>query len=270
MSRKLAGSLLALAALAFFGCQEPAVTPTAGSNSNWLVSCELDDACPGTTSCVCSRCTRSCETDADCAGLVDARCAQPAEAATVSECRDATSGGLCLPRCEAGSCAGEQACVAGASVLDPAPTGDFCAPVAAAEDAARVREDELAGLVQAMREAGGVTCGANAPSEPALTVLRFRGNLRCAARVLAADVDAGGARGLTDSTGRTTRDRLSAAGYADSIWAEAYAVDAATASDALAIMLGDESSCVALTRAGYADLGVGSVGEANVVTLAAE
>jgi hypothetical protein len=155
-------------------------------------------------------------------------------------------------------------------VLDPLPDGEFCAAVATANAEARTREDELVALVQAMREAGGVTCGDRASSVPAPALLRHRASLRCAARVLAAHVDRGAVRGLLDSSGRETRDRLAAAGYADSIWAEAYAVDASSATDALAIMLTDERSCVALTREGYADVGTGSVGAASVVTLAAE
>jgi hypothetical protein len=269
MSRKLAGALLAFALVAL-SCEDPGVSPTAGSNSNWLVTCELDEQCPGVASCVCTRCTRACASDADCAGLGDTRCALPADAAGASECVDGASSGLCLPRCEAGSCASDQACVAGACVLDPPPDVDFCAPVAAAAPAAHVREDELLALVQAMREAGGVTCGASEPSTPVPTLLGQRGSLRCAARVLAADVDAGAARGLVDASGRSTRDRLAAAGYADTLWAEAYAVAAPAATDALAIMLGDESSCLALTRDGYVDIGVGSVGDASVVTLAAD
>src|SRR5262245_60406378 len=100
---------LALAALAF-ACEDPAVSPTAGSNSNWLVSCDVDAHCPGATSCVCTRCTRSCSSDDDCTALGDARCVQATEAASLSECRDAEPSGLCLPRCEPGACADDQAC----------------------------------------------------------------------------------------------------------------------------------------------------------------
>lgn len=269
MSRKLGAALLLLLAAAS-SCGEPSSTPTAGSNSNWLVSCELDAHCSGATSCVCTRCTRSCETDADCAGLGDVRCALPADAAGASECGDTTSLGLCLPRCEAGGCDGGQACVAGACVLDPAPSGPFCGAVSSAEPSARVREDELLALVQEMRETGGVTCGTAAPSEPVPTLLRHRGSLRCAARVLAVDVDAGTNRQLVDASGRDTGDRLAASGYPDALWAEGYVVNATTASDALAVMLADETSCAILTSDGFTDVGVGSVGRATVVTLAAE
>jgi hypothetical protein len=269
MSRKLTVALLALAVLVA-ACQEPESTPSAGSNSNWLVSCELDEHCSGATSCVCTRCTVPCEADADCAALPGARCALPESAATASECGDATTGGLCLLSCEAGSCDGEQACVAGACVLDPAPESAFCASVATADAAARRREDELLTLVQAMREAGGVTCGASAASLPAPTLLRQRGSLRCAARVLATDVDAGSARGLVDASGRSTRARLAAAGYVDTLWAEAFAINAPSPTDALVRMLSDESSCLALTRDGYLDIGVGCTGQASVASLAAE
>jgi hypothetical protein len=155
-------------------------------------------------------------------------------------------------------------------VLDPAPAGPFCDAVSTAEPSSRVREDELLALVQAMREAGGVTCGAAAPSAPIPVLLRHRGSLRCAARVLAVDVDAGTNRPLIDASGRNTLDRLTAAGYPDALWAEGYVVNADTATDALAVMLAEETSCAILTRDGFTDVGIGSVGRATVVTLAAE
>jgi hypothetical protein len=88
--------------------------------------------------------------------------------------------------------------------------------------------------------------------------------------VLATDIDAQGTRGLTDSSGRGSRERLQAAGYPATFWAEGYAIAARTASDALAVMLADDAACSGLTRDGYAALGVARVGTAYVVTLGAE
>lgn len=121
-----------------------------------------------------------------------------------------------------------------------------------------------------MRADGGISCGAGAASVPASSPVRTDGRLRCAARALAADIDAEGTRGLVDSSGRSTRDRLEAAGYVATFWAEGYALGSRTPNDALAVILGDESACSGLTRNGYDALGVAHVGNAYVVTLGAE
>lgn len=150
------------------------------------------------------------------------------------------------------------------------PARAFCAPVAAADAVERTQEDELFALVQTLRSTGGVACGTNPSSGAASVGLRASAPLRCAARVFAADVDATGSQSLVDSSGRSTKERMGAAGYVPSLWGESFAVGSSSASDALAVMLADQASCVALTRDGYTDLGVAYVGRVYVVTLGSD
>jgi uncharacterized protein YkwD len=263
-----AGALLGLIAA---GCSDPTASPTLGTNSNWFTACSDDGSCSRTTSCECARCTRACETDADCRGLAGAHCALANEPAPRSQCLAAeTSAGLCLPSCTPGSCAEDQACIGESCVSNALPDNAFCAPVAAPNAPERTQEDELFALVQTLRAAGGVACGTNAPSVAAGSAARASASLRCAARVFAADIDANGAQSLVDSSGRNTKERLGAAGYTPNLWGESFAVGSSSASDALAVMLAEQSSCVALTRDGYTDLGVANVGRAYVVTLASD
>jgi hypothetical protein len=270
MSSRLAASLASsLVLVAFVACGDPSASRTLGTNSNWFLSCDGDATCSAATTCECARCTRACESDEDCRDLPGARCAAAAESAAVSQCGGAAGTGLCLPRCGAGECPEDQACVAGGCVSSAVPANELCAPVAQAAATDRTGADELAELVATMRSAGGVTCGSSGSSGPLSGVLAVSGTLRCASRVLATDIDQNGTRSLLDSSGRTTDERLSAAGYAPNLWAESYAVGSRTASDALAVMLADPPSCTGLTRDGYTDLGTARVGRAWVVTLAA-
>jgi hypothetical protein len=261
----LLGGVLAAA------CNEPGSSPTLGTNSNWFSACTEDGDCSAATSCRCARCTRTCDADADCHGLDDAHCAQGTEPATRSQCwSDATPAGICLPRCTPGACPEDEACVGGSCVASALPDDAFCAPASAPSAPDRTREDELFELVQAMRAAGGITCGTNAPSVPASIALAASAPLRCAARVFAADLDTTGAQSLVDSSGRSTEQRLRAAGYVPKLWGESFAFSASSASDALAIMLEGQSACVALTQDGYTDLGVAHVGGVYVATLGGE
>jgi uncharacterized protein YkwD len=252
------------------GCGEPKSSPTLGTNSNWFVTCRDDGQCSGSARCECTRCTRTCSADTDCSGLGDARCAISSDASSLSQCRADRPAGICLARCVHGSCAEDEACVAGSCVSNALPDDDFCAGVAPASAEDRTREDDLFELVQAMRAAGGVSCGSNPSSIPASAPLRSNASLTCAARVLAADLDATGNLSLIDSSGRGTGERLQAAGYAANLWAESFALASASANDALAVMLADTSSCTGLTRAGYVELGVAHVGRAYVATLGSE
>lgn len=259
------GALVLIAA-----CGTPRASPTLGTNSNWLVACADDGECTGAASCECARCTRTCEADADCSAVGNARCVLAATPAALSQCGvDSESAGICLRGCAAGECAESEACIEGACVTNAMPDNDFCAAVPASTNELRADEDELFELVQAMRAAGGVTCGSSAASTPASTPVGADGRLRCAARALAADIDSEGTRGLVDSSGRNTRDRLQAAGYAATLWAEGYAIASRTPNDALGVILTDESACSGLTRDGYTALGVAHVGNAYVVTLGA-
>ncbi|MGC4086860.1 MAG: hypothetical protein QM756_02970 [Polyangiaceae bacterium] len=251
------------------GCHEGKPTPGAGSNSNWLISCDMDSDCGSSTSCRCGGCTRACSSDADCSSLGGAHCAMASEASLQSQCRgDTGQGGLCLPRCDAGSCEAGQACVLGACVLLPLPTNDFCASITPPGDTERTREDELLDAVEQMRLTGGIVCG-NASATLPGSALRLDPRLTCAARVFAADLQATRGQSLTDSQGRSSTQRMSAAGYSTSSWAEGFAFGEATGTAALNVILSDESACSGLTQARLIDVGVAHVGDVDVVTLGA-
>jgi uncharacterized protein YkwD len=252
-------------------CGPPTSAQTLGTNSNWFSECSDDADCARRTSCQCARCTRSCDVDADCEGLADAHCVSASEPASRSQCLESeASSGLCLPSCTPGGCPEDQACIDASCVSNALPANAFCAPEAAPLAPERTQEDELFALVQTLRSTGGVSCGSNAPSVPAGVALRASAPLRCAARVFAADIDANGTQSLVDSSGRSTKERMSAAGYVPKLWGESFAVGSSTASDALAVMLADQASCIAVTRDGYTDLGVAYVGRVYVVTIGSD
>jgi hypothetical protein len=149
------------------------------------------------------------------------------------------------------------------------PANDFCGSVALPGDEERTRDDELLDAVEQMRLRGGVSC-ANMAASSAGSALRFDPRLSCAARVFAADLNATHSHDLTDSLGRSSTERMSAAGYAPASWAEGFAFGALNASDALASMLSDSAACTGLTDARLLDVGVAHVGDVDVVTVAAE
>ena len=252
-------------------CGDPPSSPTVGSNTNWLKACDSNEQCGLATACHCGACTAECTTDADCTALAGARCAVQTEPATWTACQTVqpTVTGICLPRCEPGGCADGQVCVGGACVLAPVPNSSFCEPIATPSSADRTGEEQFLDGLQAMRTAGGVTCGSGTPSA-VLPALRLDARLLCAARVFAADVVVTPAgTDLVDSLGRNTGDRLTLAGYsARTSWAEAYTLRGPVATDALSAMLGDAAICVELTNTRYQDVGVGTSGKAYVVTLA--
>lgn len=258
-----------LIALLLSACHEGSPSPTAGSNSNWLMRCDQDADCGAATSCQCGSCSRVCDSDADCAALAGARCVPNSEAAVSSLCRSAAASNLCLPSCEAGACGSERVCVLGACLLAAPPAGDFCGSVAPPEDAQRTLEDELLDAVEQMRLQGGVSCP-NMAASLAGSALRFDPRLACAARVFAADLSATRSRSLTDSLGRSSTERMNAAGYVPVTWAEGFAYGAANASAALSSMLSDSAACTGLTNARLLDVGVAHVGDVDVVTVAAE
>ncbi len=153
--------------------------------------------------------------------------------------------------------------------MAPVPNNDYCAPVATPSSADRIQEEQFLDAVQAMRTAGGVTCGTSAPSA-ALSELRLDARLLCEARAFGADVAVTPAgTNLVDSQGRTMGQRLTLVGYAGRAEAEAYSLRGPVATDALNAMLGDAQMCAYLTDPLYQDVGVGSTGKAYVVTLAA-
>jgi hypothetical protein len=275
VERCLSGALCA-ALLGVGACKdEPPAGPSVGTNSNWLRACASRDECGDLPACECGACTARCTGDDECAAIDDARCALGADPAAWAECESrspALSAGLCLPRCDPGSCGDGQACVSGACVLAPLPEVAFCADAAAADAGLRTREEELLALLQALRTTGDSRCPAgDAPGASAVPALRYDARLVCAARVLARDLDATRDPGLMDSQGRTTPQRLMAAGYTPRSWGESFALDARSAAHALELMLsGDSGACARLRDADNGDVGVGGFGDTLVVTIGGE
>ena len=263
---------LLLVALAALGCSEPGSAPSEGSNSNWLLACESDAECGSAAACRCGGCTRECSSDVECGGLENARCTAATENGRASQCRGAeqdSSFGICLPRCEPGSCLEGQACVQGSCVLAARPSSAFCQAVPAPDQGARTWADELVQALNEARAAGGVTCGSDPPSTP-VGALRLDARLSCAANVLASDLEVTRAQSLTDSLGRNTEERMNAAGYLDDQWAESFAFQARSASDAVNVMLADSGSCPHLVGATYRDVGAALVGSVSVISIASE
>jgi hypothetical protein len=263
----LCGLLLALSA-----CKdEPPAGPSVGTNSNWLRACSTSTECGDLPACECGACTARCTDDGECDGIEDARCALGEDPAAWAECESRSpqlAAGLCLPRCDPGSCGDGQACVSGACVLAPLPAQPFCADVADPDGGDRTREEELLALLQDLRVAGGAPCpgGAAAPA-PAL---RFDPRLVCAARVWARELAETQDPAAQDSAGRTGGDRIMAAGYAPRMWWESYALDAPSAVRALELMTDDAGSCGRLTDPVFTDVGIGSAGATLVVSIATE
>jgi hypothetical protein len=267
---RIAGVVGALAVFVS-SCSEPTESVSDGSNTNWLLQCTESTECGLDTSCTCGVCSKRCETNAGCGSLARARCAEQADAAWLSTCSatpDGTSG-VCLPACEAGTCEPGQACVSGACAFVSPPNTAFCAGSDAAEPDSRRRADELLDAIQAVRVAGGVSCGTDAPSEPGVP-LRLDARVFCAAAVHAAEMNATRVLSLIDSEGRDTEARLDAAGYTADFWAEGFALSNQSASAALDIMLDDRDACRGLTAPNTTDAGVASVGDAWVIVLGAE
>ncbi len=261
---------LLFAALLSCACHGGSPGPSAGSNSNWLQRCETNTTCATHTSCECGGCTRGCTKDSECAGLADARCVLDGDAALRSMCGESSGRtGLCLPACEAGSCGAGRVCVLGACVLAPLPSVDACSALSAPSDTERTREDDLLDKFERMRLEGGVVCGSEPPTTPGLA-LRFDPRLACAARLLATDLNVTRAHSLIDSLGRGSGERLGAAGYRASLWAEGYNFGATSAERALELVLSDSTACKSLTLPGLVDVGVAHVGDVDVLTVAAE
>jgi hypothetical protein len=134
---------------------------------------------------------------------------------------------------------------------------------------AQAREDELTTLIQHNRSAGTIACESAASLEPA-PALRLDGRLRCAARVKALDQAQTGMSGALDSLGRNAAERIALSGYPLASWWESYAFDAATASEAYALLRQDTDSCPELASAAYSAVGVANAGDVFVVTLASD
>jgi uncharacterized protein YkwD len=269
----LARISIAIGALALLAssCSEPKESTDEGSNTNWLKLCAEPAECGASTACTCGVCSKRCESDADCGPLRAAHCVATLEAAYLSTCGDTSTetSGLCLPDCTAGSCRPGQACVSGACTLLTPPDTPMCTGMSATDSESNRRADELLAAIQAARAAGGISCGANPPSQPA-SLLRLDARLACAANVHAADMNVTRVRSLTDSEGRDTVARLEGAAYTQSFWAEGFAMTNQSAQAALEIMLRDDLACRGLTAGAARDVGVAAVGDVWVIVLAAD
>ena len=268
LSALLWASAVVLALVA--ACGDDKTSPKTGSNSNWLVTCVDAGDCASSGACLCGACSLECNDDVDCSSLEGARCSAADDTARGAQCGGAEpSVGLCLPRCEPGSCADGQSCVAGACVLAALPEADFCDPARAPSQADRAAEEQLLALLQQNRVAGSTACTSGETSAPA-PPLRLDGRLSCVARVRALDQVATGITGPDDSEGRNAAERANLAGYDVSAWWESYAFNAASGSQAYDRILADADSCPELGNSRYTDVGVGTAGDVFVVLLAAD
>jgi hypothetical protein len=87
---------------------------------------------------------------------------------------------------------------------------------------------------------------------------------------LADDLAANGGQTLTDSTGRTTVDRMGQVGYSAQPWAEGFGVNASNPAEGWSRMLGSAEFCSYVDDPDLVDVGVGISGDVYVVTLGAE
>jgi O-glycosyl hydrolase len=118
--RLLAAVVVILGALAGqeLGCS-PSSGPQLGSQTNWLILCDVADECGG-LSCLCGACTQTCNTGA-CDDLPGSVCVPQSDPGVVALCGgDTAPNALCLPRCDDGVCEGGTVCVSGVCV----PGGD--------------------------------------------------------------------------------------------------------------------------------------------------
>ncbi len=262
--------------LALSACGDPksAPTPSVGSNSNWLKACDSNADCNDEHACRCGTCTLECASDLACAGLPNARCAAGGDLALMSTCGMTleleTPAGLCLPRCEPGSCGDGAVCIDGACVPAQAPQPPepmLCdsAPEPPAEQ--RELEDQLLALVLDERMNGGFQCGDDSAPGSALP-LRVDARLTCAARTLAQDMDEAGIAAVVEGDGRATVERFRAAGYDAQLWGVNFAVRARGPGDALRLMHNDLDTCRRFADARFRDIGVGNVRDTYIVTLA--
>lgn len=265
-----AASAVGALGLLLAGCGEPAPSPTVGSNSNWLSTCGADADCERGLECRCGACTRSCEAHADCSALAGARCLLEDDVAVRAHCQEdaALDGGMCRPRCEAGTCPEGWACALDACTPLVLPDAAACGDLPPLDADERAQQDTLIDVVERARQDGTIACAGGAAA-PATDAAWIDARLFCAARLLAVSVAAGQASGLVDAEGRTTTDRMSLAGFPAGAWAEGYALSAATAPEAWSTMLEDDDFCAAAGNAELSSLGVGVSGDAYVVTLGA-
>lgn len=252
-------------------CENSVASTSIGSNTNWLERCSADRDCDGAFGCRCGVCTNDCSVEADCEALGSARCTAttaPGAWATCGTRLPPLSSGVCLPRCEPGTCKDDQACVGGVCAPVALVDNEFCAPVQHRSEVDRAAEDHLLIELHSLREVGGVSCGGAAPSASA-PLWRLDARLLCAARVHVIEMEETRSLNVIDALGRNTEDRMALAGYASRRWGESFAFGT-TAPEAFGRMLSDVDSCQRFTDAAFVDLGVGTSGDSYIVTLGSE
>ena len=265
----LPGLVLQVCALA---CSDPHPGPQVGSNSNWLRACDSDDVCGQFLGCQCGACTRPCQGDADCESLSkDARCVFEEDSAAQALCRTSdtwTSGGMCRPRCQPGTCNAGQVCALLVCTPLEVPSAGECADVVDQQPEAKAQEEQLLDMLEQARLDGSVVCDGSV--SPAAAAVRPDARLFCAARLLAANLAAHGGTTLVDSQGRNTAARMQLVGYSSTFWAEGFASSMKSSANAWSTMLQSTDFCSVAASPQLQDAGVGVWDGTYVVTLGAE
>ncbi|MBN1609996.1 MAG: hypothetical protein JW940_25440 [Polyangiaceae bacterium] len=261
-----------LVLLAFaLACSDPQPGPQSGSNSNWLRACSTEGVCGESLGCHCGACTKPCRTDADCESLSNAWCVLEEDSTAQALCRSSdpwTSGGMCRPRCQPGTCDAGQVCAVGACTPLEVPRSGECASVVEQQTDAKAQEEQLLDVVERARLDASIVCDGS--TFPGAAAVRPDARLFCAARLLAADLAAHGGTTLVDSQGRDTAARMQLAGYSGTFWAEGFGFGVKSASEAWSEMLKSADFCGVAAGAMLKDVGVGVWGGAYVVTMSAE
>jgi hypothetical protein len=131
----MGGWVLALLAACFVAvsCSGGSGSPNAGSNTNWLRTCEASEECGAGLECVCGVCTIACASDQECLGRDEAAmCVATDDASLADACTTADldrARRICVLACERDAdCAGAgeaRTCEAGRCVGGPAEPIDL-------------------------------------------------------------------------------------------------------------------------------------------------
>lgn len=120
------GFLALLLGVLGLGCDPSNRPETIDSQTNWLKSCQIDAQCTDGGKCVCGACTSICSENTTCTELKGSSCVRAEESGAIAQCGGTRppGPGLCLPRCDATTCARGQMCVAGVCTPVPAAGAD--------------------------------------------------------------------------------------------------------------------------------------------------
>lgn len=242
------------------------------THSNWLLQCTSVAGCSSGFSCRCGICAKDCETNAQCSSLEDATCVLGTETTGEVLCwreAGASQSGVCLPACEPGTCAADQVCSDGACVPVPVPSTDFCRGAGKLSEAESQLRDDLLSLVQNATVDGGLVCSGMSASEPS-PPRRLDPRLFCAAQIFAEDLSITHTDSMTDSEGRSGKERLKLAGYSTATWVGSYAFGMDDAARAFERMRSESRFCHDFATAGFVDVGIGVSGDAFAIVLATE